>query len=316
MDRMTLRFEPLATEHFDEWRAETREHLIQLQQQSGLRPGLQAEEHIDLMLPQLLPDGARTANALLLTIRSGDQEIGTLWLALLGEKAYVVAARFVRELTKSEAESVSEFVEDQARTDGATTLSVELFSHDAASAKLVDGRGFTRSSLQMVLDPLPEREAVDSRVAVLPMTEQRFARFATESEAGFAVELAATGRLTDEEATTEARRQFAHELPEGLATLDQHLYSAQVDGEEVGVLWLAIRSRGGRRHAFILDVAIEEAHRRKGYGRAILVAAEREARRWDAPSIGLHVFATNIAAVTLYEQLGYRRVMELLVLQL
>ena len=50
--------------------------------------------------------------------------------------------------------------------------------------------------------------------------------------------------------------------------------------------------------------------RDRGYGRDLMLAAEHEAARLGADSIGLHVFGFNTSAITLYESLGYRRVEE------
>lgn len=313
---MTLRFERLSSGRFDEWRSETRAHLTHLQQDSGVRPGPLGSEFIDGMLSQTLPEGADSPSALILGISDSESEIGSVWLALAGEKSFIMSARFTRDLTEEEAAEIAEHVEEQARSAGATALSLDLFHRDPGMAQLINGRGFARSSVQMVLGQLPERPVDDRRVTVARMTEERFSRFTDESETLFAQDLEATGRMTRAEAVAEARRQFELELPQGLATPDQHLYSAQVDGEEVGIIWFAIRSGGEQRHAFILDVAVDESHRRRGYGRAIMIAAEREARHLDVHSIGLHVFAANSGAQTLYEQLGYDAVLDLMVLSL
>jgi len=100
------------------------------------------------------------------------------------------------------------------------------------------------------------------------------------------------------------------ELPEGVASAGQELFVAEVGGVEVGVLWFGMRTRGGRPHAFILDIEVGAEHRRRGHGRAMMLAAEREAVRLGAESIGLHVFGFNTGAIRLYEGLGYRRLEE------
>ncbi|MDF2510006.1 MAG: family N-acetyltransferase [Microbacterium sp.] len=192
---------------------------------------------------------------------------------------------------------------------GATQISAPLFPQDAAGHALLGGRGFVVASIQMVLEPLPSRD-VAAHVVVAPMTEERFPRFVTDSEEGFAHDLVASGRFTAEEAAAESHRQLMEELPLGLDTEGQRFYTAAVDGVEVGILWLGMRERDGRPHAFVLDVEVAADQRRKGYGRELMHAAEREARRLGADSIGLHVFGFNSAAVELYEGLGYRRTEE------
>ncbi|KNY08153.1 hypothetical protein AKH00_06890 [Microbacterium sp. GCS4] len=140
------------------------------------------------------------------------------------------------------------------------------------------------------------------------MTPERFVGFAAHSESAFADDLVASGRYSAEAAATESHRQMTLELPEGVDSAGQLLFTAHADGEEVGILWLGERTRVGRPHAFVLDIEVAEGHRRRGHGREIMLAAEQEARRIGAESIGLHVFGFNAGAIAMYEGLGYRRV--------
>lgn len=56
---------------------------------------------------------------------------------------------------------------------------------------------------------------------------------------------------------------------------------------------------------FIFDLEIDERHRRKGYATAAMLALEEKARSWGLARLGLHVFANNAAATSLYESLGF-----------
>lgn len=313
MDAVTVRMEPLPADRFDGWRAAMRERLIRRRQDSGLRPGADADELADAIIAQILPAGAGSGTSAVLGILIDDVEVGAAWLSLPGERAFLIDVHTDRELDEDERDAVMALIEDAARETGAAIVAADVFAGDDATRRLLDGRGFEVSSIQMVLEPLPERAGADERLEVVPMSAERFERFAAESERGFAEELAATGRISLEDAVEEARRQFRTELPDGVDSDGQELFTAAVDDEEVGVLWLGLRTRGGAPHAFVLDVAVDPAHRRRGYGRALMHAAEREARRMGAASLGLHAFGTNTAAVTLYEQLGYRRLQELVV---
>lgn len=58
-------------------------------------------------------------------------------------------------------------------------------------------------------------------------------------------------------------------------------------------------------HAFVYDFEVCPEVRRKGYGRAILEAAEAQCREWGVVSVGLSVFGFNAGARTLYEQMGF-----------
>ncbi len=73
----------------------------------------------------------------------------------------------------------------------------------------------------------------------------------------------------------------------------------------MGVVWVALdRPRTGE--AWIYDIEVNPEHRGKGYGRALLQAAEEEAAQHGSKAIGLNVFGTNTVARQLYESAGYQ----------
>jgi ribosomal protein S18 acetylase RimI-like enzyme len=73
----------------------------------------------------------------------------------------------------------------------------------------------------------------------------------------------------------------------------------------VGLVWVG-RAPGKRVGWWIYDVEVVPGQRGRGYGRALLKAAEREARRGGGDSIGLNVFGANNVARGLYESSGYQ----------
>ncbi|WP_217182722.1 GNAT family N-acetyltransferase [Streptomyces sp. AC495_CC817] len=307
---MSLRFSPLPAPRFPEWRAATRERLISRNARSGLRTGADAVAHADLLLSELLPQGIDTATSRILLVSERDRELGTLWL---GVGATLFLIDVAADVDGHQDEIVGEILRI-ARDSGATRLSTALFPQDGSGHALIARRGFTLASIQMILEPLPPR-APDG-VLVEPMTPERFTTFAAASESAFADDLVTSGRYTREEALAESARQMAAELPDGRTTEGQRFFTASAEGQEVGILWIGARTRDGRPHAFVLDIEVAEDQRGKGYGRALMHAAEREARAFGADSIGLHVFGFNSGAVHLYESLGYRRVEESYVLDL
>ena len=52
-------------------------------------------------------------------------------------------------------------------------------------------------------------------------------------------------------------------------------------------------------------LAVDPAHRRKGYGRRIMQEVERRIRVKGCPKINLQVRATNDAVIKFYQSLGY-----------
>ncbi len=107
-----------------------------------------------------------------------------------------------------------------------------------------------------------------------------------------------------EEQRTEAERQYAELLNDGLDTEGHRLWKiTRETGEVVGDLW--VRIAGGGKRAFIFFIGIDEPHRRKGHGKQALEALEAELRPQGVASIGLNVFADNAVARHLYERQGY-----------
>ncbi|WP_433586048.1 N-acetyltransferase family protein [Microbacterium hydrocarbonoxydans] len=312
---MPVELSPLGADRFDGWHEDVKQRLIARSRESGMRAGDDAIDFAEAFLRDLLPQGPATSSAGLFVLVESSQELGALWLADSGGKLFLVDLGLSVDLDARQREELFSTIRRIAVQREAKLISVALFPQDAQAHALIAGRGFAVASIQMLLEPLPERR-VAPHVVVSPMTAERFRRFAEHSEASYAEDLVAAGRYTADEAVIESRRQMRLELPEGIDTPGQELFTASVDGAEVGVLWLGLRRRDGRPHAFILDIEVAQDQRRRGYGRELMHAAEREARRMGAESIGLHVFGFNTGAIDLYESLGYRRVEETFLLHL
>lgn len=139
------------------------------------------------------------------------------------------------------------------------------------------------------------------------MDEAEYEAWATRKVGEYAADHAKSDGTTVEDALERARQEFATLLPAGLRSPNMHLLRAcdADSGEPVGLLWLAERGAAGRRQAFIYDIEVHPGLRGRGYGRALLTAAEDEARRLGLARISLHVFGHNTAAIRLYETSGF-----------
>jgi ribosomal protein S18 acetylase RimI-like enzyme len=138
-----------------------------------------------------------------------------------------------------------------------------------------------------------------------PMREDEFPGFRADSVIAYAQGIEQQGGQTAEFARRKSEEDHAAVLPDGLSTPGHTLWIVEAAGERVGVLWLAERDSGGRRVIYIYDVEIDEAHRGKGYGRAAMELAERQARAAGIGRIELNVFGGNEVARKLYRSLGY-----------
>jgi ribosomal protein S18 acetylase RimI-like enzyme len=137
-------------------------------------------------------------------------------------------------------------------------------------------------------------------VRLEPMTEDQYRPWRAQVEANFAQSLAASGQSAPE-AARDAADKYAQLLPDEFATPGHRFWYAYDGDRQVGFLWVQV-TRGS---AFVYNIAVEPDVRRRGYGRAIMLAAEHWCHDNAVTRIGLHVFAHNTGARALYEQLGF-----------
>jgi ribosomal protein S18 acetylase RimI-like enzyme len=78
-----------------------------------------------------------------------------------------------------------------------------------------------------------------------------------------------------------------------------------VTGERVGYTWWAERDLDAGTAAWIYDVYIDEPHRGKGFGRALMLAVETQVREAGLGRMELHVWVDNDPATSLYRSLGF-----------
>jgi ribosomal protein S18 acetylase RimI-like enzyme len=102
-----------------------------------------------------------------------------------------------------------------------------------------------------------------------------------------------------------AQKEFDRLFPEGLAKDDHHLFSIKHGDSQVGFLLLAVIQRATGPEAFVLDLVIFQAFRRKGYAEEALRQVERYAAGLGLDTISLSVFDHNKAAQALYQKLEY-----------
>jgi ribosomal protein S18 acetylase RimI-like enzyme len=103
-----------------------------------------------------------------------------------------------------------------------------------------------------------------------------------------------------------------------LADPSRALLVADADGVVAGALEVRLYDTPRhpqqlpRRRAYVEDLAVIAARRRRGIGRALMEAAAEWARARGAEELLLTVWAGNRAAAAFYERLGYRAVSRLL----
>ncbi|MEW1718837.1 GNAT family N-acetyltransferase [Streptomyces sp. NPDC093109] len=175
-----------------------------------------------------------------------------------------------------------------------------------AALSLLDSLGYTERSRNMDKELPPEPPALPAGVEARPMTGAEYDVWLAASVGTFAQEWIDRGT---EPAAARAKSELSHRqnLPEGLATPDIAFHVLLHDGSVVGHIWTARREiRPGAWGTYVYDVEVNESRRGRGFGRALMLLAERVAVESGSVLLGLHVFADNTPAVRLYESLGYR----------
>lgn len=145
-----------------------------------------------------------------------------------------------------------------------------------------------------------------AEVRLRPMTEDEFPAWREVQVRSYADDLVRSGRASRELSMQRAEDAFARVMPAGLASKDTGLWVGMdpVTGEAVGFVWLGTNDNPAE--AWVYGVEVDEDKRGRGYGRALMVAFEDEARAQGFTRAGLNVFADNVVARSLYESLGYQ----------
>lgn len=140
-------------------------------------------------------------------------------------------------------------------------------------------------------------------VTLEPMTEAEYQNFLEPAIAEYAQNHVQAGQWTAEEAAEKARKEFLDLLPDGVKTPNHYLFTLVNESQQkVGILWFAMR---GPREAFVYDIRIDDAFRRRGYGSQAFHELENKVRTLRGVRIGLHVFGKNHGAIAMYNKLGY-----------
>ncbi|MGA2528509.1 MAG: GNAT family N-acetyltransferase [Acidimicrobiales bacterium] len=141
---------------------------------------------------------------------------------------------------------------------------------------------------------------------VRPMSASEFEVLRARLISEYAAEHVRAGNWNEEEAEARAAAQTDELLPEGVKTPGVLWLVAETKaGESIGHVWVGPQPRPGAKGAWIYAIEIDPGQRGKGYGRALLDAAEKEAARHGFTAIGLNVFGPNTVARNLYESAGY-----------
>ncbi|MCD0481252.1 GNAT family N-acetyltransferase [Streptacidiphilus sp. ASG 303] len=202
--------------------------------------------------------------------------------------------------------------EEVLRGWGCTRVDVAVPEECGGALRLAEALGYRERSRTMAKHlagpPPPMPEGLTAR----PVAADAFPAWLAAQQEGYAASLAGSG-LSEAQARHKAAADCRALLPDGPdtpGTVLRHLVpeDAPPGAEPLGGLWLRLGGLPGHPGgpAWVLDVEVAAHARGRGYGRALMLLAERCCAEAGVHDLELNVFAGNAAALGLYTSLGYR----------
>jgi ribosomal protein S18 acetylase RimI-like enzyme len=136
------------------------------------------------------------------------------------------------------------------------------------------------------------------------MTPAEFDVYRRRSIREYAAEHIRAGDWSPQQAEELAAKETDELLPHGVDTPGMVLLVGESAGQVIGLVWVGMRPPP-RVGWWIFDIEVVPEHRKRGYGRVLLEAAEREVRSRGGDSVGLNVFGGNMVAREMYDSAGY-----------
>jgi ribosomal protein S18 acetylase RimI-like enzyme len=137
------------------------------------------------------------------------------------------------------------------------------------------------------------------------MTQTELEVFLERTIPEYAEDKVRAGHWAESEALERSRKEFADDLPQGLQTKNNYLYTLYDGNDAIGMIWMRANMDRPTNDGFILELYVEENQRGKGYGKQAMLLIEEKARELGLKAIGLHVFGSNNIAQNLYKAVGY-----------
>ncbi|WP_282693606.1 GNAT family N-acetyltransferase [Streptomyces sp. CC208A] len=196
--------------------------------------------------------------------------------------------------------------EEVLRGWGCSDVRISVPAEATAALGLARALGYTERSRNMLKELAAQTPALPPGIAVRSMTEEEFTAWEVRAREAFAQDWIDRG-VPEAQARAKAEASHRELLPRGLAGPGTAIHVALVGGEVVGHVWTAVRElEPGVSAGYVYDIEVGAERRGQGYGRALMLLAERVTREAGETLLGLHVFTGNTPAIRLYESLGYR----------
>lgn len=193
--------------------------------------------------------------------------------------------------------------EEVLRGWGCRRVRVTVPAASAGGLRMAETLGYTENSRNLAKELPAEPPALRQGVTGRPMTEAEYEVWILRAVEDYAADWTSRG-MSAEAAHAKSVADHERELPRGLATPGITFAVLEAAGAPVGHVWLAPHGEG----SYVYDIEVDPGHRGRGYGRDLMLLAERTALAEGHRVLALQVFAGNTPALRLYESLGYRPV--------
>jgi ribosomal protein S18 acetylase RimI-like enzyme len=154
MTSAQLRLRPLTKAEFDHWMPRQEAAYAELIIKSGAMPPAQAREKARLDTQRMFSAGFATPGQLLFRILAGDQEVGSLWLAVPGPDD--PAMSWVYDIEIDEAHRGSGYgrqamllAERESKARGMTSIGLNVHGQNRVAISLYDSLGYAVTAQQM-----------------------------------------------------------------------------------------------------------------------------------------------------------------------
>jgi GNAT superfamily N-acetyltransferase len=204
--------------------------------------------------------------------------------------------------------------EEVLRLWGCTRIEISVPAAAEYGLRLATALGYVERARSMLkrLDGSSAPHALPPGSVTRPFTDAEYEPWREHDAEEFIAALV-EGGMPRAQAVVREAAAFDLMLPQGRDTPGAALYVLTHDGEPVGRAALRLYDTAGPTAsvpapgpAHVLSVEVDAAHRGRGHGRTLMLAAENACREAGVTALALNVFAGNTPALRLYESLGYR----------
>ncbi|WP_042418478.1 GNAT family N-acetyltransferase [Streptacidiphilus anmyonensis] len=167
--------------------------------------------------------------------------------------------------------------------------------------------GYALNGRNMVKDLPSTPPELPAGLTARPLTAGEFEAWQEAHRESYAATLVRHTGRTPEQAAAKAAADHAWLFPQGLDSPGVSIHHLLAGGESVGTIWVSTATPTREAHpAWVFNVKVGEAFRGRGYGRALMLLAERVTLAAGVGELALNVHAGNVPAERLYDSLGYR----------